>query len=63
MADPVCLGQPRADGGDSVARLKTALTDRYEIQQELGAGDMATASVVGGFVEDKHEHGQDRIDH
>lgn len=90
--------------------MKTALTDRYGIQEELGAGDMATAylahdiehdskvamkvlrpefprysaadvvsieiahqlpsgpgflarSVVGGFVEDEHEHGQDRIDH
>ncbi len=38
---------------DSLARLSTALTDRYEIQEEIGAGGMATVYLAHDVKHDR----------
>ena len=45
--------------GAVLDRLKTALSDRYTIERELGAGGMAT---VGGFVSRADEPGLGSVD-
>ncbi len=38
---------------DSLARLSTALADRYEIQEEIGAGGMATVYLAHDVKHDR----------
>ena len=38
---------------DQIERLKTALSDRYTIQEELGAGGMATVFLAEDLI---HHH-------
>ena len=41
---------------DAIDRLKTALSDRYTIERELGAGGMATVFLAQDL---KHERNRD----
>ena len=39
---------------DVLDRLKTALSDRYAIEREIGAGGMATVYLATGLKHDRH---------
>jgi len=39
-------------------RLKTALTDRYAIQAEIGAGGMATVCLAEDLKHERKPHGE-----
>ncbi len=43
---------------DLLDRLKTALTDRYAIQAEIGAGGMATVYLAEDLKHERKPHGE-----
>ncbi len=43
---------------DLIDRLKAALADRYAIQEEIGAGGMATVYLAGNLKHERQPHGE-----
>jgi len=43
---------------DAVERLKAALTDRYAIEREIGAGGRATVYLAEDLMHERKPHGE-----
>ena len=54
------MGRQRGQNAvpDSFDRLKTALADRYAIEEELGAGGMATVYLAEDLKHERKPHGE-----